>query len=317
MACGRWQLFGLAVALAACGGNDGKTPAHSGQPVDSADSGAEVCGPLVVPDTSGCLEIQETDPEARGRWPDILRRQYNADGHEVANDVRGGEHPDSERFCRKEWDGDRLLSEQCAGVSVYAYAYSYDTDGHLLQTTYDAGSDGALDKVWAHLTDAHGNVVETTVDDDVDGTPDAIQTFAYDTDGRLVEETWDYTYDGAVDYLRTLTWDGDQLVGEAEDTDGDGVVDRERTTEFDDLGRPEVAYLYNDGSSTAAETTRWTYTDCQLDTHTVTDAGGNRTELVFIHDDLGRETMRVEDWDADGAPDRIWATAWQCPGDAR
>jgi hypothetical protein len=34
-------------------------------------------------------------------------------------------------------------------------------------------------------------------------------------------------------------------------------------------------------------------------------------------DDLDRITLQTEDWDDDGAADRIWATEWTCPGDTR
>ena len=318
MARGPMDLVGLCLVAAGCGTSPaGKSSADTtASPDSAADSGALECGPLVAPDPAGCISIEESDPEARGRWPDLLRRQFDARGHEVSRDVRGGEQPDTELVCRTEWDGDDILSEQCAGVSVYTYTYTYDAPGFLAASTYDAGSDGVLDKVWSHLTDADGHVVETTVDDDLDGEPEAVQTFAWDA-GHLVEETWDYTYDGAIDYRRTLEWRGDLLASEAEDTDGDGTVDREMVYTYDELDRPVEALLYKDGSDSVSETTRWTYVDCALDSRTVTDAGGNRTALTYTVDDLGRVVLEVEDWDADGSPDRLWATDWICPGDDR
>lgn len=317
---GQWSAPVLFLGLAACAADSGgkaATGSGTGQPVDSADTAEEVCGPLPTLDVSGCLQVDETDAEASGRWPDITRRQYDASGREVSRDTRGGEEPDTERVCRTEWSGYGKVTEDCGGVSVYRYTYIYNTDGHLRESRYDSGSDGVFDKVWTHMTDELGQIIEVTVDDDADGVADAAQTFAWDGDGHMVEETWDYTYDGVIDYRRTLTWSGELLVSDAEDTDGDGVVDRELVTEYDELDRPEVAYLYKDGGTTATETTRWTYVSCLLDTHTVTDAGGNRTELTYTHDDMGRPTLVVEDWEGDGTPDRVWATEWICPGEAR
>ena len=308
----------VGLGLAGCGSESPSSKGRStGRVADLVDSGPEVCTEVLETDASGCLVVEETDAEARGRWPDILRRQYGAGGEELTRDVRGGEQPDTERFCSLEWGGARLLSEECAGVSVYRYAYEYDGSGHIVASTYDAGADGELDKSWAYLTDADGRVLEASVDDDMDGVPDAAQTFAWDADGNLTEETWDYTLDGLVDYRLTLAWSGGLLVSEQVDTDGDGVVDEEEVWTYDELGRPTEALLYKNGNGTAAETTRWTYVLCVLDKKVVTDAGGNRVEYLYTHDDLGRQTLEVEDWEGDGTPDRIKATEWICPGEHR
>ena len=293
-----------------------KAGSGPGDPRDTsgaAETGSEDCAPVEAFVPAGCLEVVEFDPEARGRWPDIERRQFDADGQELSRDTRGGEEPNTERVCRTEWDGDRRLSETCAGVSVYAYVYSYSAEGFPESSTYDAGADGEIDKTWTYVTDAAGNIIEAAIDDDVDGMTDALQTFAWDVDGNRTEETWDYTYDGVVDFRRSYAWDDGLLVQELEDSDGDGVVDVEVVHQYNEFRRIVRSERFEGGGGTAAETTVWTYMACALDTKVTFDAGGNRTTNTYVVDDLGRVVFQQEDWNDDGVADRYWASEWFCP----
>ncbi|MBO84578.1 MAG: hypothetical protein CL927_04415 [Deltaproteobacteria bacterium] len=303
--------------MGACGSSDPGKPSGDGPSgADSAgdsDTGSDVCVPPEPFDVAGCLEIEEFDPNAAGRWPNVERRQFNENGREQSRDTRGGEEPNTERICRTEWDGDRILSEQCSGVSIYRYEYVYSADGFLESSSYDAASDGVLDKIWTYSTDAAGNVLEAAIDDDADGVIDAVQTFAWDADGNQVEETWDYTYDGVVNFRREYIWTEGLLVQELEDSDGDGTNDVEIVYEYDELNRILRVERFEAGSTTAAETSTWTYVGCALDTKVTFDAGGNRVTRSYWTDDLGRVVYEQEDFDTDGTPDRIWATEWICP----
>jgi len=318
----------VCLGLAGCGSDTGKGSDTSGGPgpQDSQDTASSSCGPIEEVDVSGCLEIIEADPDGDARWPDLTRIQYDGDGRELSRDFRGGDAPNTELVCRTTWDGALLTEERCGGASIYRYAYTYDSAGHPVSQVYDAGDDGSVDRRWVYVTDGDGNVIEATSDDDDDGTANAMQAFAWDADGRLIEETWDYTLDGAIDYRRTLVWaDGNFGMGTAsedgllmeqlEDSDGDGTDDRHTVWTYDELDRPTEQQRFDNGSSTPAETTRWTYAGCALDLATTTDAGGNRTEVAWVFYDNGRTQYQIEDWDADGSPDRMWATTWQCPGE--
>ena len=308
-------VLALIAVGAGCSGpsKNGGEATGPGDTEGATETASDVCIPAEEFNPAGCLEVAEFDPEARGRWPDIQRRQFDGAGHERSRDTRGGEEPNTERVCRTEWDGDRQLSETCAGISVYAYAYSYTAEGHPESARYDAGADGEIDKIWTYVTDDSGNIVEAAIDDDVDGTTDALQTFAWDEDGHRTEETWDYTYDGVVDFRRSYVWDDGMLVQELEDSDGDGSVDVEIVYEYNEFGRILRSEQFEDGSGTAAETTVWTYVDCALDNKVTFDAGGNRTTTTYVVDDLGRVVFQQEDWNDDGAADRFWATEWFCP----
>jgi len=302
--------------------------AHTGSsdPADSHDSAGDSCGPIDRIDLRGCIETTEADPDGDARWPDLTRVQYDGEGRELSRDVRGGDAPDTEVVCRTSWDGDLRMEERCGGISVYRYTWSYDGDGHLASQVYDAGDDGSVERRWVYVTDGDGNVLEATSDDDDDGTPDALQTFSWDSEGRLIEETWDYTLDGVVDYRRTLMWaDGNfgagtvsedgLLMEQLEDNDGDGTTDRQTVFTYDELDRPIEQQRFDNGSSTPAETTRWTYAGCELDVATTTDAGGNRTEVAWVFHDNGRPHYQIEDWDGDAVPDRLRATTWVCPNE--
>ena len=307
--------FVVVVFAAACGNSEpGKSPSTgTGDSAGTSDTAPDVCVPPAPFDPAGCLEVAEFDPEAKGRWPNIERRQFDASGNELSRDTRGGEEPNTERICRTEWDGGNILSEQCAGVSIYRYDYFYSSDGLLESSTYDVGSDGVVDKVWTYSTDAAGNVVEVQVDNDADGVADAMQTFAWDGEGNLLEETWDYTYDGTVDFRRSSVWEDGRLIQQLEDSDGDGTIDVDTVTTYDDLGRISRVERFEGGSSTAAETSTWSYVDCALDSKVTFDAGGNRITSTYWVDDLGRVVFEQEDFNGDGAADRVWATEWICP----
>ena len=324
----RLAACGLSWCSLSCGSDPGKgaDSARDGRPADTRDTAVDTCAPLAKIDLRGCLEVQESDPEGDGRWPEVTRIQYDASGRELSRDLRGGEAPDTEVICRTSWEGDRLTEERCAGASLYRYTYEYDTDGHLVGQIYDASDDGSVDRRWTYVTDSDGQVIEASSDDDDDGIADAMQTFSWDSAGRMTEETWDYTLDGSIDYRRTLVWadsssgpgtvseDG-LLMDELEDMDGDGTNDRHTTWTYDELDRPELQQRFDNGASTPTETVVWTYAGCMLDVVTTTDAGGSRTDVAWVFDDRGRPSYRIEDWNGDGAPDRLWATTWTCPGE--
>ena len=122
------------------------------------------------------------------------------------------------------------------------------------------------------------------------------------------------TYDGVIDFQRSFVWADGRLVQELEDSDGDGSIDVDTVTTYDDLGRISRVERFEGGSSTAVETSTWSYVDCALDTKVTFDAGGNRITTTYWVDDLGRVVLEQEDFNGDGAGDRVWAREWFCPG---
>ena len=116
--------------------------------------------------------------------------------------------------------GNRLLSD---GI----YTYCYDSEGDRTAKFIDANHDGVLDTGDTNITqytwDNRNRLVEVTDRASFGGEPTQIVDYSYDAENRWVGEAIDSNGDGVVDHQLRFAYDGNQIVLEFE-KDGAGAV---------------------------------------------------------------------------------------------
>jgi hypothetical protein len=303
--------LGLVSLFSACGGKEAELA-----DADDADDEAPVCAPYdPSPPLPGCLVTGSEDDQSDGRRLTRSRALYDAVGQLSSFDEQSSEDPDDWVLCGYAWrpDGAPEL-EWCVGRALYTYTWAYDGDGEPTGKSYDAGSDGVLDKQWRYETDGLGHITFEEEDADLDGQGDSSVTRVWEGELPVLEE-WDYGGDGVADFRRSWTVEAGRVIEERTDADADGVTDESITYTYDALGNLTVEAEDADADGTPDLSTTRVYADCLLESAESIDADHNITRWTWLHDSEGRPVEERTDWDIDGNADQLSTWAYSCPGD--
>lgn len=293
---------------AGAGGTDGDTPPpDTGTPEDCSDT--------PVPSLRGCIVTEWNDPDGNGRYPEVRRTQYDEEGRRVSEDYRNPNDEEDFSICGVTWHHDAFPAEEwCIGSTLYTYSWEYNELNHPVKKTYDAGSDGILDKAWTYTVDDAGDIVFEEQDEDVDGTLDATLRYFRDSERRVTREEWDYNADGVIDYARSYVYDPEgNLKVFGVDRDGDGTLDERTNHTYADDGRLLESSTDEDGDGSGDATAEYRYDNCRLAELQTRSSDGVRGRVLYSWTPDGRLDRTGSDWNADGMLDAEAWYAYACP----
>ena len=226
---------------------------------------------------------------------------YDPTGQLIA--VTGGQANESYSY---DANGNRTNAGYVTGadnrlLSDGVYRYEYDGEGNRIAKFIDVNADGVLDAGDTDITqytwDARERLVEVIDRATYGGDPTQIVDYQYDVENRWVGEAIDSNGDGVVDHQIRFAYDGNQIVLQFE-KDGPGAVTGQNVTRrylwqpdaVDQLMADERTHL--DAGNIVSDEVLWALTDRQGSVNDLAkrDATTGVTSVVdhIIRDSFGK-----------------------------
>lgn len=273
--------------------------------------------------TYGMTEARTSTDGDLGDWESVETYTYDADGH-LTRYVRDDGDDGTENYtkdCTFAADDTSVCVFDTVDDGVYAINYTneYDEFGNYTREERDLDTNGVLDGVrtWAYTYDSEGHILTSIYDDNADGVMDAVDLVlsnTWDGWGHLVRAENDRGGDGTIDVLQLGEYDSKgRLLRSAYDNDGNGVMNYERAFTWSDAGD---YVLVTQVSSEGGPTATYAYTHDahgrQLSYTADYDSNGVAEEASSTEYPTDLQGVTMSDVDANGTDDQFTRTTLHC-----